>query len=103
MIFVNWMSDRFPNENPTTYIDAVFDAMETTDWHVYQVLTKRLSIRCNYVNHRYDGQRFPLHIWLGVSVEDIAHKNRIEHLRQIKSDARFECLGLSSDLSVKSI
>ena len=29
------------------------------------------------------------HIWLGVSVEDSSHKNRIEHLRQINSDARF--------------
>ena len=43
----------------------------------------------NYVNRRYYGQRTPSHIWLGVSVEDSAHKSRIEHLRQINSDARF--------------
>ena len=89
MIFVNSMSDLFHKEIPTAYIDAVFDAMEIADWHVYQVLTKRSSIMRNYVNRRYDGQRAPSHIWLGVSVEDSAHKSRIEHLRQINSDARF--------------
>ncbi|MFD2103017.1 DUF5131 family protein [Tabrizicola soli] len=33
--------------------------------------------------------RSPRHIWLGVSVEDAAHASRIEHLKQINSDARF--------------
>ena len=89
MIFVNSMSDLFHKEIPTAYIDAVFDAMETADRHVYQVLTKRSSIMRNYVNRRYDGQRAPSHIWPGVSVEDSAHKSRIEHLRQINSAARF--------------
>ena len=89
MIFVNSMSDLFNKEIPAAHIDAVFDAMETADWHVYQVLTKRSSIMRDYVNRRYDGQSAPSHIWLGVSVEDSAHKNRIKHLRQIISDARF--------------
>ena len=62
MIFVNSMSDLFQKEIPTAYIDAVFDAMETADWYVYQVLTKRSSIMRNYVNRRYDGQRAPSHI-----------------------------------------
>ena len=61
MIFVNSMSDLFHEEIPTAYIDAVFDAMGTADWQVYQVLTKRSSIMCNYVNRRYGGQR-PHHI-----------------------------------------
>lgn len=38
---------------------------------------------------RYDGRPVPHHIWLGVSVEDAAHTSRIEHLKQINSDARF--------------
>ena len=67
----------------------MFDAMEAANWHVYQVLTKRSSLMRNYVRRRYDGGRVPSHIWLGVSVEDAAHKGRIEHLRQINSDARF--------------
>ena len=69
--------------------DAVFDAMEQADWHVYQVLTKRSSLMRNYVGKRYDGGPVPRHIWLGVSVEDAAHASRIEHLKQINSDARF--------------
>lgn len=89
MIFVNSMSDLFHKDIPTAHIDAVFDAMEAADWHVYQVLTKRSSLMRNYVKRRYDGGRVPSHIWLGVSVEDRAHKSRIEHLRQINSDARF--------------
>ena len=89
MIFVNSMSDLFHKDIDRTFIDAVFDAMELADWHVYQVLTKRSSLMRNYVRKRYDGGPVPRHIWLGVSVEDAAHASRIEHLKQINSDARF--------------
>ena len=88
-IFVNSMSDLFHKMVGREYIDQVFDAMETADWHVYQVLTKRSSLMRNYVLRRYRGSSAPAHIWLGVSVEDKAHKSRIEHLRQINSKARF--------------
>lgn len=89
MIFVNSMSDLFHKDIPRAYIDQVFDAMEHANWHVYQVLTKRSSLMRNYVRDRYRGQAVPTHIWLGVSVEDAAHKSRIEHLKQINSPARF--------------
>jgi protein gp37 len=89
MIFVNSMSDLFHKDIPISHIDAVFDAMEKANWHVYQVLTKRSSLMRNYVKKRYSGEKVPSHIWLGVSVEDSAHKSRIEHLRQINSEARF--------------
>jgi len=89
MIFVNSMSDLFHKDIDRAYIDRVFEAMEGADWHVYQVLTKRSSLMRNYVQDRYKGGRVPTHIWLGVFVEDGAHKGRIEHLRQINSEARF--------------
>ena len=89
MIFVNSMSDLFHKDIDRTYIDQVFDAMETADWHVYQVLTKRSSLMRNYVRRRYGSADVPTHIWLGTSVEDLAHKGRIKHLRQINSAARF--------------
>ncbi len=89
MIFVNSMSDLFQKEIPKEYVDQVFDAMESADWHVYQVLTKRSSLMRNYIKARYDGGKVPNHIWLGVSVEDAAYKSRIEHLKQINSEARF--------------
>ena len=89
MIFVNSMSDLFHKKIDRSHIDQIFDAMETASWHVYQVLTKRSSLMRNYVQERYPGGYVPKHIWLGVSVEDRAHRNRIQHLRQINSDARF--------------
>lgn len=42
-----------------------------------------------YIRNRYDGGKVPTHIWLGVSVEDADHKSRIDHLKQINSDALF--------------
>lgn len=89
MIFVNSMSDLFHKDVPKHHIDAVFDAMEKADWHVYQVLTKRSSLMRDYIRKRYAGARVPSHIWLGVSVENSAHRSRINHLREINSEARF--------------
>lgn len=89
MIFVNSMSDLFHKAIPSSHIDAVFDAMEEANWHVFQVLTKRSSLMRNYVRDRYSNGPVPLHIWLGVSVENAAHSNRINHLKQINSEARF--------------
>ena len=89
MIFVNSMSDLFHKEVPHAYIDKIFDAMEAADWHIYQVLTKRSSLMRNYLRRRYADAPVPTHIWLGVSVEDSAHKGRIEHLQQVDSVARF--------------
>lgn len=89
MIFVNSMSDLFQKEIPRAFVDQVFNAMEAADWHVYQVLTKRSSLMQKYVQKRYGGAKVPNHIWLGVSVEDSAHKGRINHLKAINSDARF--------------
>ena len=89
MIFVNSMSDLFHKKIDRTFIDKVFETMESADWHIYQVLTKRSSLMRNYVRKRYGSAPAPAHIWLGVSVEDMAHKRRIDHLRQINSEARF--------------
>ena len=89
MIFVNSMSDLFHKRVDGQFIDNVFDVMEASNWHVYQVLTKRSSLMRAYVRRRYGSGAVPQHIWLGVSVEDAAHIGRINHLRQINSEARF--------------
>jgi protein gp37 len=89
MIFVNSMSDLFQKDLDIAFVDKVFETMESANWHVYQVLTKRSSLMRNYIKKRYGDQKVPNHIWLGVSVEDSAHKSRIQHLRQINSEARF--------------
>ena len=107
MIFVNSMSDLFHKDVDRSFIDRVFDAMEAHDWHVYQVLTKRSSLMRNYVGKRYPDRPVPRHIWLGVSVEDAAHKNRIRHLLDINSEARFvsfePLLGPIGDVDLKGI
>ena len=87
-IFVNSMSDLFQKEIPENYIDRVFDTMETADWHIYQVLTKRSSLLRNYTNRRY-ANKAPAHIWLGVSIEDRAALTRLRHLKETKASVRF--------------
>src|SRR6516165_7318873 len=89
MIFVNSMSDLFHKEIPEEYIDRVFHTMETADWHVYQVLTKRSSLLRKYVNKRYANSRAPAHIWLGVSIENKVALTRLRHLKETKASVRF--------------
>jgi protein gp37 len=89
-IFVNSMSDLFHKEVPFSFIDAVFDTMETAHWHTFQVLTKRSSLLMKYLRGRYRaGRPAPPHIWLGVSVEDAKNAVRIKHLRAAPASIRF--------------
>lgn len=89
MIFVNSMSDLFHKGVPDAYVDSVFDVMEATDRHVYQILTKRSSRMRDYVSVRYQGRPAPAHIWLGVSVEDVSSSARLRHLRETPAMVRF--------------
>ena len=63
--------------------------METADWHVYQVLTKRSSRMRNFVNARYPGQPAPPHIWLGTSIENARTLGRLRHLKRTNASLRF--------------
>ncbi len=89
MIFVNSMSDLFHKDVPREFIDHVFDRMEETDRHIYQVLTKRSSLMRDYLRDRYSGDAAPAHIWCGVSVEDSAAAGRIRHLQEAPAEVRF--------------
>jgi protein gp37 len=89
MIFVNSMSDLFHKEVPHQFVDSVFDTMESADWHVFQVLTKRSSRMRDYLQTRYAIRKPPDHIWLGVSVEDARGATRIKHLRETPAGVRF--------------
>ena len=51
-IFVNSMSDLFHKDIPRAFIDRVFDAMEATDRHIYQVLTKRSPLMARLMSDR---------------------------------------------------
>jgi protein gp37 len=88
-IFVNSMSDLFHKEVPRSFIDQVFDTMETATWHTFQVLTKRSSLLTRYLAKRYPNTLAPEHIWLGVSVEDAQNAVRIKHLRAARASIKF--------------
>lgn len=84
--FVNSMSDLFHERIPDTYIDKVFDVIERTPHHTYQILTKRAAHMARYFRTR----PVPPNAWLGVSVENRRHGvPRIDSLRQIAARIRF--------------
>jgi protein gp37 len=89
MIFVNSMSDLFQKEISKDYISRVFETMETADWHIYQVLTKRSSILQKFINERYQTRPAPKHMWFGVSVENEQSSARISHLQKAHASVRF--------------
>ena len=78
MIFVNSMSDLFQKGVPQNFIDSVFSTMETADWHVFQLLTKRSSLMRDYLKPRYRDNPPPAHIWVGVSLENAKARSRQE-------------------------
>lgn len=84
--FVNSMSDLFHEEIPDSYLDMVFDVIEQTPQHTYQILTKRAERLPRYFANR----PCPQNVWLGVSVEDKKHGiPRIDFLRQVNAHIRF--------------
>ena len=88
-VFVNSMSDLFHKSVPFGFIDAVFDTMETADWHEFQILTKRSSLMVRYLRKRYGNALAPPHIWLGVSIEDAKNALRLAHLQSARAKMKF--------------
>lgn len=83
--FVNSMSDLFHEDMPFEFLDRVFDTIRHTPQHTYQILTKREDYLARYFEHR----TVPRNVWLGVTVEMAATKNRIDVLRGIDARIRF--------------
>lgn len=89
-IFVNSMSDLFHEDLPHDAIDGIFDVMESADWHIFQVLTKRSRIMRDYMGQRYAARPAPKNVWLGVSVEDqAAADTRVPALLETPAAVRF--------------
>ena len=95
-IFVNSMSDLFHESLSTDDITRVFRVMcgALHRGHVFQILTKRPERMCEQVTfamNRIYGfcWRMPDQIWLGTSVEDRSHKDRINHLQKTPASVRF--------------
>jgi protein gp37 len=86
-IFVNSMSDLFQEAVPAYFVQKIWEVMQRTPQHVYQILTKRPD-RMNNILREKD---FPLlrNVWLGTSVEDGTVISRLDELRQTPAAVRF--------------
>ncbi len=102
-IFVNSMSDLFHLDVPLEYIERVFDVMNRAGWHRFQVLTKR-SDRLAELSSNL---AWAPNIWMGVSVESNAYRQRIDHLRATNAITKFlslePLLGPLEDLDIHGI
>ena len=88
IVFVNSMSDLFHEDVPLEYIQQVFEVMNNTPQHTYQVLTKR-SKRLQLLASKLN---WTPNIWMGVSVENERVSFRIRDL--IKTPAAVKFLSL---------
>lgn len=61
--------DLFHPATPDAWIDQVFEVMEATPRHIYQLLTKRAERQRAYITARFGGGPGPAHIVPGVSIE----------------------------------
>ena len=84
-IFVNSMSDLFHKEIPLEYIQQVFDVMEKTPQHIYQILTKRAERLAELAPKL----SWHSNVWMGVTVESQEYADRIDYLRQVPAKVRF--------------
>jgi len=85
MIFVNSMSDLFHDRVSLDFILKVFDVMNRTPRHVYQILTKRAE-RLAEIS---DSLPWAKNIWAGATVETSGYKHRIDLLRETGAFIKF--------------
>ena len=85
MIFVNSMSDLFHKDVPTRFVEEIFFTMNQARWHTFQVLTKRAD-RLAQLAPRL---KWTPNVWMGVTVENAKHVDRIDRLREVPATVRF--------------
>ena len=103
LIFINSMGDLFHKGVPLKFIRDVFELIQTTPRHTYQLLTKR-SERLAELSHFLT---WPKNLWMGVSVETQSETRRIDQLRKVPAEIRFlsiePLLGPIPSLDLKGI
>lgn len=103
IIFVNSMSDLFHEDIPFTFIEKVFNVMINCPQHIFQVLTKRAE-RLEELSSKL---RWESNIWMGVTVENVEVKYRINHLKKTQAKVKFismePLLGPLPKLNLKKI
>lgn len=86
VFFVNSMSDIFHKDIPEDYLNKIFNVIQETPYHTYQILTKRADRMLHYLSKR----EIPKNIWLGVTVENKKEGlPRIDQLRQLEATVLF--------------
>ena len=103
MVFVNSMGDLFHEEVPVDFIKCVFEVMERTPGHTYQLLTKRVDRLAEIA----PVLSWPDNVWMGVTVEDNERLSRVGRLREVPSAVKFlsiePLLGPLPDLDLDAI
>jgi protein gp37 len=84
-VFVNSMSDLFHDDVPPEFICALFEVMEATPRHSYQILTKRADRLAQLA----PTLPWPGNVWMGVSVENLDYVGRIDALRSAPARIKF--------------
>ncbi len=79
------MSDLFHQSVPAGFVAEVWDVMEATPQHTYQILTKRPDRMAQIT----DGLKRLNNVWLGASVESAGYLDRIDDLRTVRAAVRF--------------
>jgi len=94
-VFVCSMADLFHESVSFDFIDKVMDTIQQTKHHRYQILTKRANRMSEYFSQAV----IPENVWLGVTVESVKAKSRIDSLRVLPTTIRFlSCEPLVEDL-----
>jgi protein gp37 len=103
MVFVNSMGDLFHEDVDFKFIKKVFQVMQSTPHHTYQLLTKR----ANRLAQIAKDLPWPDNVWMGVTVEDNERLSRVECLRAVPAAVRFlsvePLLGYLPDLYLDNI
>lgn len=89
-VFVNSMSDLFHPDVPVHFIARVWQVMQETPRHTYQILTKRPD-RMAEVLTMAQFEILP-NVWLGTSIEDGRVLYRLNEIRKVPAAVRFVSL-----------
>ncbi|MCM0759088.1 phage Gp37/Gp68 family protein [Sporomusa sphaeroides DSM 2875] len=102
-VFVNSMSDLFHEEVPIDFIVKVFEVMNVTPWHNYQILTKRTKRLVEIAPYL----KWTPNIWQGATIENSSVVDRLFDLKQIPANIKFLSLepliGPLNDLDLDGI
>lgn len=102
-VFVSFMGDLFHDEVPDEFIGRVFEVMAASPQHCFHLLTKRAE-RLAGLSPQLG---WPPNVWAGVTVEDGAHRDRADRLRQTGAALKYlvcePLLGPLDDLDLQGI